>query len=67
MKELTRRENEVAKLVATGASNADIAVVTGIRPSTVKAHIVNIFNKLRITNRTQLAIRYNQEEASNVR
>ena len=63
MKELTRRENEVAKLVASGASNADIACVTGISFNTVKTHIVNIFNKLRITNRTQLAVLYNQEEA----
>ncbi len=52
---LTQRELEVLKLVARGASNAEIADVLIISINTVKVHLRNILDKLRLDNRTQAA------------
>ena len=53
---LTDREREVVRLVATGASNADIAVRLMLSEATVKVHIRHATGKLGLDNRTQLAI-----------
>lgn len=53
---LTPREREVAALVAMGLSNKAIAAHDGVSFHTVKKHIFQIFMKLRIENRTQLAL-----------
>lgn len=53
---LTPRELDVAKLVAVGATNQEIAQQLFISESTVKTHINSIFNRLNIKNRAQLAI-----------
>jgi DNA-binding CsgD family transcriptional regulator len=50
---LTRREQEVLGLVATGLSNAEIAATLFIAAGTVKKHVDNIFEKLDVHNRTQ--------------
>jgi DNA-binding CsgD family transcriptional regulator len=50
---LTRREQEVLGLVATGLSNAEIAATLFIAAGTVKKHVDNIFKKLDVRNRTQ--------------
>jgi DNA-binding NarL/FixJ family response regulator len=52
---LTTRESEIAKLVAVGQSNMQIATRLVITENTVKGHLVNIFAKLEIENRVQLA------------
>lgn len=52
---LTQRELEVLKLVAHGASNAEIADTLIISINTVKVHLRNILDKLRLDNRTQAA------------
>jgi predicted ATPase/DNA-binding CsgD family transcriptional regulator len=52
---LTRREAEVARLVATGASNRKIANKLSISDQTVKFHVHNILNKLSVETRTEIA------------
>ena len=54
--ELTVRELEVVRLVATGKSNQEIARLLVISDKTVKTHMSNILGKLNLQDRTQLAI-----------
>jgi DNA-binding CsgD family transcriptional regulator len=54
--ELTVREAEVARLVAGGAPNADIAEALTISESTVKSHLTRVYAKLGVRSRTQLAV-----------
>ncbi|MDJ0784127.1 MAG: LuxR C-terminal-related transcriptional regulator [Desulfosarcinaceae bacterium] len=54
--DLTRREIEVLRLVAEGASNPEISEALHISPHTVKSHIIHIFNKLSVNDRTQAAV-----------
>lgn len=53
---LTGREREVAGLVASGLSNADIALALGMSRATVKAHLTRVYAKLGVRSRTQLAV-----------
>ena len=57
--QLTPRELDVARLVALGATNQEIALKLFISESTVKTHINSIFNRLNLKNRSQLAIHAN--------
>ncbi|WP_449289743.1 ATP-binding protein [Nocardiopsis sediminis] len=52
---LTPREKEIAALVGEGMSNRQIAEHLTISQATAARHIANIFRKLLITSRTQLA------------
>lgn len=52
---LTRRESEVAELVAGGMTNREIADRLVIAPRTSDTHVQHILTKLDFTNRTQLA------------
>jgi DNA-binding NarL/FixJ family response regulator len=54
--ELTPREKEVLQLIATGASNREIAQELYISEGTVKNHVTNILNRLNLRDRTQAAI-----------
>jgi DNA-binding CsgD family transcriptional regulator/ArsR family metal-binding transcriptional regulator len=53
---LTPRELEVLRLVAEGASNPEISDQLNISPHTVKSHVIHIFNKLNVGDRTQAAV-----------
>jgi len=53
---LTGRELEVLRLVAQGATNAEIADLLEISPHTVKSHVIHIFNKLGVSDRTLAAV-----------
>jgi predicted ATPase/DNA-binding NarL/FixJ family response regulator len=53
---LTPREREVAALVAGGLSNRAIAAELVITEATTERHIRNIFDKLGLTSRAQLAV-----------
>ncbi|OGO39714.1 MAG: hypothetical protein A2147_05910 [Chloroflexi bacterium RBG_16_57_8] len=51
---ISERELEVVRLVASGASNKEIAADLVIAENTVKVHLKNIMNKLELRNRQQL-------------
>jgi DNA-binding NarL/FixJ family response regulator len=53
---LTPREQQIVKLIATGANNEEIASQLYISARTVKNHITNILSQLNLRNRTQIAI-----------
>ncbi len=53
---LTRREIQMIKLVATGATNPVIGAALGISIETVKRHLVHIFDKTGVNSRTELVV-----------
>jgi len=53
---LTEREQDVARAVGRGLTNAEIARELHLSIPTVKAHVSRLFDKLRVTNRVQIAI-----------
>jgi DNA-binding NarL/FixJ family response regulator len=54
--DLSRRELDVVRLIAEGLSNKQIADRLQLSDKTVKNHVANIFSKLGVTARTQIAI-----------
>ena len=53
---LTRREMEIVMAVAGGESNKDIARRLSVREDTVKHHVSNVFAKLGVSSRLELAV-----------
>ncbi|GAA3607673.1 response regulator transcription factor [Flavivirga amylovorans] len=56
--ELSKQELNVKKLILDGKSNKDIAEDLFISLSTVKTHITNIYNKLNVSNRSELIAKF---------
>ena len=52
---LTAREREVARLVATGSSNREIAETLVISEGTVEVHVKHVLSKLGFKSRSQVA------------
>ena len=52
---LTRREREVAKLVARGLTNRQIAETLFVSERTVENHVSNILKKLKLSSRSEVA------------
>ena len=59
---LSEREYDVARGVARGESNAEIAAATYLSVATVKAYVSRTLDKLGLTNRVQLALLVQQAE-----
>jgi DNA-binding NarL/FixJ family response regulator len=51
--QVTYRETEILRQISEGKSNLEIADSLKIEENTVKSHIQNIFNKMRVDNRTE--------------
>jgi two-component system NarL family response regulator len=54
-KDLTSREMEVLRLMATGKSNKEIGVVLNVSEGTIKVHVNHILQKLAVESRTEAA------------
>lgn len=63
--ELSGREREVLDLVATGSSNKVIARNLGLQEKTVKRHVTSILAKLRVSNRTEAALKWHSASKNN--
>jgi DNA-binding NarL/FixJ family response regulator len=53
---LTPRELSVVRAIVDGASNKDVASAFGLSEQTVKNHVSNIFDKLGVSSRLELAL-----------
>ena len=53
---VTRRELEIIRQISAGMRNREIAAALGISEKTVKAHLHNIFKKLKVEHRVQVAL-----------
>ncbi len=56
IKHLTKREVEILRLVAEGLTNEEIGKRIFISEKTVKTHLTNIFDKLKVNNRFKAAL-----------
>jgi Response regulator containing a CheY-like receiver domain and an HTH DNA-binding domain len=53
---LTTRELEIARAIADGKSNKEISSILFLSEGTVKNYVTNIFDKLQLSNRTEVAL-----------
>jgi DNA-binding CsgD family transcriptional regulator len=53
---LTGRELQVLRLMARGATNTEISELLSISHHTVKSHVIHIFNKLGVDDRTEASV-----------
>lgn len=61
---LTEREYEVARLVAEGLDNREIAATAYLSEGTVRNNISSILSKMSLKNRTQIAVMYYKSKGS---
>jgi len=59
--ELTPREVQIADLVCQGLRHGSIARQLRIQPGTVKAHIRNIYRKVKVRNKMNMLLRFVSE------
>ena len=52
---LTAREREIAELVAAGRTNREVAEQLVLSARTIEAHLRNIYGKLGVRSRVELA------------
>jgi DNA-binding NarL/FixJ family response regulator len=55
---LSTRELEVLRLVASGATNADVSESMGLSVHAIKFHLASTYRKLGVSNRTEAAVAY---------
>jgi DNA-binding NarL/FixJ family response regulator len=53
---LTKREGHIVAAIVEGATNRDISAQLGVSEQTVKNHLSNIFDKVGVSNRLELAL-----------
>ncbi|MSU91376.1 response regulator [Rhodobacteraceae bacterium 2CG4] len=53
---LTRREEDILRLVAEGKSNREVGLALDLREKTVKHYMTTILQKLQVRNRTEAAL-----------
>jgi DNA-binding NarL/FixJ family response regulator len=61
---LTPREREVARLLADGAANNEIARALRISPNTAKSHARVVLAKLGVASRREMVIRFGMPATS---
>jgi DNA-binding NarL/FixJ family response regulator len=54
---LSEREIEVLQLISRGKSNKEIAATLFLAESTVKTHVASIYEKLKVTDRTEAVVK----------
>ncbi len=54
---LSERENEILELLIEGLSNKEIGEKLFLSVNTIKTHILSLYNKLGVNNRTQAAVK----------
>jgi len=59
---LTLRESEIVSAIRDGKSNKEIGVRFSISEETVKRHLSNIFAKLNVSSRLELAVLANRDD-----
>ena len=52
---LSPQEKKIPPLIALGMTNKEIAAILGLSDKTIKNYLSNIFAKLQVTRRSQLA------------
>jgi len=60
---LTKRENDIIRLIAQGAGNREIAQRLSISIKTVETHRANIYSKLNVHNAVQLLLAIEEDGA----
>jgi len=55
---LSPQERRLLPLIAEGKTNKEIAVALGLAEKTIKSYLRNVFQKLQVSRRTQIAARF---------
>lgn len=53
---MTRREEQIVRMIAEGLPNSEISSNLGVSPHTVKNHLFRIYEKLGVSNRVELLL-----------
>ncbi len=63
--ELSRREKQIVALLADGYRNKEIASLLAVSENTVRAHLVTLYKKIRVTSRLGAALYYFEHARQN--
>ncbi len=63
---LSKREDEIAQLIARGRTNKEIGATLGVSDRTVENHVASILRKLKLRSRTEVAARIASETRKSV-